>query len=104
MPGDEDQLARSRAPGAPLQIVIGVQRLAVVVNAEERHVQVVARISEVIRISAVESGLLFRRKDQAHIGVSLVLVKPVLATLIEREYVGAKSGLVLAILFDSGDF
>ena len=72
MAGDEDQLARRGALGAPLEIVIGVQRLAVLVDAEEGHVQVVARIGEVIRVAAEEGCLLLGRKDQAHVGVGLV--------------------------------
>ena len=100
MAGDEDQFARRRALGAPLQVVIGVQRLAVLIDAEEGHVQVVARIGEVIRIAAEEGRLLLGRKDQAHVGVSLVLVEPVLAALVERDHVGAQAGLVLALFFD----
>ena len=97
MAGDEDQLARRGAPGAPLEEVISMQRLAVVVDAEEGHIQVVARISEVIRVTTVKGRLLLRRKDQAHVSVSLVLVKPVLASLIERDHVRPEAGLVFAL-------
>ena len=86
----------SAAPfGIPLQVVLAVDRLAVLVNAEQRHVEVVARIGEVVRIAAEESDLLFRREHQAHVGVLLVAVEPVFAALVERNHVGAQAGLLL---------
>ena len=100
MAGDEDQLVRPGAFGAPLQEVIGLERFAVLVDAEESHIQVVARIGEVIRVAAVEGGLLLRRKDQAHVGVSLVLVEPVLTAVVKRDHIGAQTGLVFALLGD----
>ena len=60
MAADEDQLARRSAFRAPLEKVGGAQRLAVLVDAEESHIQVVARIGEVVRIAAVEGRLLLR--------------------------------------------
>ena len=84
MAGDEDQFAIGRALRAPLQIVGGVDRLAVLIDAEDRHVEVVAGIGEVVRIAAKEGHLLLGRKDEADIGVLLVAIEPVFATLVER--------------------
>ena len=102
--GDKDQLTGRRAFGATLEIVVGVQWLAVVVDAEDGHIEVVARIGEVIRIAAEEGRLLFGRKDDAHIGVLLVLIEPVFAAVVERNHVGAPAGLLGAFVFDGGNF
>src|ERR1035437_1251769 len=96
MTGDENKFPRRCALGAPLQEVIGVQRLSiVVVHTKQGHVQVVAGISEVIWIATKKRCLLLRSKHQAHISICLVLVKPIFAALIERHYVGTKLGLAL---------
>ena len=44
--GDEDQFAIGGAGGVPLQEVLAVDRPAIFINAEQGHVQVVARIGE----------------------------------------------------------
>jgi hypothetical protein len=85
MAGDERELAGRRAFCATLQEVIGVQRLAVLVDAEKRHIDVIARVGEVIRVAAEEGCLLLGRKDEANICVCLVLVEPVLAAVVERD-------------------
>src|SRR6266567_7332908 len=104
MTGDEDQLTRRGSLGAPLQKVVGVQRLTVLfIDTEKRHVQIVTRVSEVIRIAPKKSRLLLRRKDQANVGIGLVLVEPVLAALVERNHIGAEFGLFLALLFNCGN-
>ena len=63
--GDKHQIAVARALGVPLQIIRRVDRLSVFIDAEQRHVQVVARIREVVGIAAEKRGLLFRREHDA---------------------------------------
>ncbi len=58
MAGDEDQLAVARALGTPLQVVLDLGRLAVLVDAEEADVEVVAGILEVVRVAAEEGDVL----------------------------------------------
>ena len=63
--GDEDQLAVGRALRAPLEVVLArVERLAVLVDAEEGAVEVVARIREVVRVAAEERDLLLGGEDE----------------------------------------
>ena len=103
MAGDEDQLAVRRALRGPFQIVLALDRLAVLVHAEERHVEVVARIREVVGIAAEERDLLLGREDQPDVGVFLVAIQPVLAALVERHDVGPQAGLVEAFFLDARD-
>ena len=103
MTGDKDQVAVRRALRIPLQIVVAVDRLAILIDAEDRHVQVVAGIGEVVRVAAEERRLLLGRKHQPHIGVLLVAIEPVFAAVVERHHVGAQTGLVGAFLFDRCD-
>ena len=103
MPGNEHQFVVGRALGIPLQIVLRVDRLAVLVDAEQRHVQVVARIGEVVRVAAEEGGLLLGREHQPHVGVLLIAVEPVFAALVQRDDVGTQAGLLQALALDVGD-
>ena len=103
MTGDEDQLAGCGALRAPLEKIVGVEWLSVVVHAKQRHIEVIARIGEVIRIAAIKSGLLLRRKYQPDIRVRLVLIEPVFAAVVKRHHVGAKPGLVFALFGDRRD-
>src|SRR5205807_3969298 len=49
--GNEGELALLRAARRPLEVVLAARRLAVLVGAQERYVQVVAREVEVVRIA-----------------------------------------------------
>src|ERR1700683_3993842 len=105
MAGDKCKLTGRSAFGAPLKEFVGVKWFAVFVDAEKRHVDVIARISEVVWVAAEEGGLLLGSKDEADIGIDLVLVKPILAAVIKGDNVGAKAaGGFLAFLFDCGLF
>ena len=68
--------------------------LAVFVGAKEADIEIEARILEVIRVAAVEGGLLLGREDQAHIGILLEAVKVILAALVERDDIAAQACLV----------
>ena len=70
----------SAAPcGAHCKIVLDLGRLAVLVNAEEADVEVVAGILEVVRIAAEEGDRLLRGEDQPHVGIFLVAIEVVRA-------------------------
>ena len=78
-------------------------RRVVLVDAEQREVEIVAREGEVVGIAAEERHLLLGREDEPDVGVLLVAVEPVLRALVERDDVGAQAGLVEAFLFDLRD-
>jgi len=52
IPGNKHQIAVRRAFRIPLQIVFAVERLAVVVHPEERHIEVVTGMGKIIGIAA----------------------------------------------------
>jgi hypothetical protein len=70
-----------------------VHRLVVLVDAEERDVEVVARIREVVVIAAKKSDLLFGREDNAEVGILLEPIQPVLPAVVERDDVAPEPGL-----------
>ena len=100
MPGNEHQLPVLRAGSAPLQVIRGLDRLAVLVRAEEADVQVIARILEVVGIAAEEGDGQLRREDQPHVRVFLVPVEVVLASLEQSHDIAAQSGLLQRLLLD----
>src|SRR5262249_29561646 len=93
MSRNEYQLAFGGAFLAPFEIVVGLGGFVVFINSEERHVQVVPRIGEIVGVAAEKGYLLFRSEYQTEIGKFLVAVKPILATLVQSDYVRAKAGL-----------
>ncbi len=97
--GDQHEIAVRQRRGIPLQI-LRLDRFAVLVDAEEADVEVVARIFEVVGIAAEIGDLLLRREDQPHVGVSLVAVELVQPAAVERDDVAAESGLLERLLFD----
>src|SRR4029453_5500206 len=87
MAGYEDQIPRIDAGGVPPQVALAFHRIAVLVHAEERHIQTIARVGEIVGVPAEEGNLLFRREYQPYIGVLLVTVEPVLAAAVQRNHV-----------------
>ena len=85
MAGDEHRIAGIRAVPVEAQAIRGFGRLAVLVGAQDRHVQAPARELEVVRIAAELRDTALRREYQAHVFIALVLVEPVLTALIERH-------------------
>ena len=69
--GDEDEFVLLAAVRAPLQVVLDLDRLVVLVDAEEADVEVVARVLEVVRVAAEEGDLLLGGEDEADVGVLL---------------------------------
>ena len=98
--GNEHQLVVGGALRVPFEEVLGADRRAVFVDAEDRKVQVVARIREVVRIAAEKGHLLFRREHQSHIRVLLITIEPVLSALIQGDDVGTQAGPIEAFLLD----
>ena len=80
--------------GGALEVdVQGIRRLrryAVFVDAQQGHVEAPAWELEVVHVAAILGGGNFRRERQAHVGVALVLVQPVLPALVKAH------GLALA--------
>ena len=72
------------------------------VDAEERHVERVAREREVVRIAAVERGVELRREHQSDVGELLVEIQVVLRALIERHHLALQAGLLFRFVFDRG--
>src|ERR1041384_81514 len=90
---DEDQLAVFRSGLRPFEIVLAPDRLVVLINPEESHIQVVAWICKIIGIAAKKGDLKLRGKHKPHIGVLLVAIKIVLSALIKCDDVAAQPGL-----------
>ena len=89
MSGDESQLAIAGAIRLPLQVVRRLGRLAVLVGAEERDVEIVAGILEVIGIAAEERDGKFRRKHQPDVVILFVFVEVVHRARVQRHHVAA---------------
>ncbi len=91
---DEHRFLIGGAFRVPLQVLVGLDRLAVLVDAEDGEVEIVTRIREVVGIAAEERHLLFGREHEPHVRVFLVAVQPVLRALIERHDVRPKPGAI----------
>ena len=98
--GREDQLALGGAGLRPLQVVRGLRGLAVFVRPEERDVEVPARVGEVVVVAAEVGNLLLGREHEAHVGVFLVAVEPVLAAAVEGDDLALQAGGRRALLLD----
>jgi len=83
--GDEYEFLIGRPLWVPLQVVVGFDRLVVLVDAEDREVEVVAWIGEVVGIPTKERHLLLGREDEPHVDVLLVSVLPVLRALVHHH-------------------
>ena len=72
VPGRENELAVGRRLRAPLEEErVGVRRLAVLVGAQEREVERVTRVAEVVRVAAEVAERDVRRERQADVVVVL---------------------------------
>ena len=100
MAGDKDQIPLLRAAIAPLKVMRGSSRRAVLVRTEERNVEGIPREFEVIGIAAEEGDRGFRSKHQANIRVFLVAVKVIAAAAIERDHVAAQASPIKRLFFD----
>ena len=94
-------LLRSRE--APCEEVSGVNRRAILRNAEEREVEVVSRKREVVLVAAEEGLALLGRAREAHVLVGLVRVQPLLAALIVLDRLDLEPGALVGILLQACD-
>ncbi len=88
---DEDELAVLGALGVHLEEVLDLRRLPLLVGAEDGHVEVVARVSEVVVVAAEEGGLELGREHHADVVVLLVTVEAVLGAPVERHDLAAEA-------------
>ena len=63
--------------------MLDLRWLAIFVNAEQADIEIVARILEIVGITAEESHLLFGGEDQADVVIALVSIEMVRAALIQ---------------------
>ena len=98
--GDEHQVPFLRAAFAPLQVLRGLRRLAVLVGAEEGDVEVVARELEVIRVAAEEGDGVLGCEHEPDIRVFLVRVEMIPTPAIQGDDVAAQAGPVERLLLD----
>src|SRR6185369_885055 len=104
MAGNENQIAFFRARGGPLEVMRRLHRLIVLVDTDERHVDVESWKVEVVRIAAKKRCLEFRNKHETNVRVLLVAIKIVLTTLVKRDDVGTHSSRFQRLAFDCGNF
>ena len=98
--GDQDELILLRAGGVPRQVVLRPNGLVVLVDAEDREIDVPSRVREVVRVSPEERDAELGRYNEAHVRVLLVLVEVVLAPGVEGDRVAAQSRLLVALLLE----
>src|SRR5512141_2359650 len=84
VPWDEDQLAVLDTFPAPAKKIGRLGWAIVLIGAEERHVEAITRIVEVVRIAAECGDAIFGREDQTNVRVLLVPVKMVRPSRIQR--------------------
>src|SRR5262249_41073093 len=72
-----------------LEVVLDLRRGTVFVDPKDADIEIVSRVLEIIRVTPVKGGLLFRRKHEADIGVNLVAIQVVGTTLVKRDHVTA---------------
>jgi len=101
MTGHERQFAISGAIGREPEKVRGLRWLAVFVDSQQRHVQVVPWEREVVRVPTKERGAELGSEHQPDILVALVSVKMVGAAMVERDDVAAPLAALGAGLFDA---
>src|SRR5690606_34028610 len=89
---DDRQVAVAAARLAPGEVVLGLERLAALVDAEEGDVKAVARVLEVVGGAAEEGDGLLGSEDEADIREPLVAIKMVPPPLIEGDDLGEQAG------------
>src|SRR5882724_3321785 len=100
MAGNENQLSITHAGFGPLEIIFNLERLTVLINSHQRHVDIEAREVEVIGIAAEECGLKLRHKHYANVVVAFVAIQIVLTTLIESYYIAMQTGCLIRFGLD----
>ena len=85
VPGDKDQVPFLYAHRRPLQVIVDFGRLAVLVRAEERNIEIVTRIFKVVGVATEERHIEFRCEDQPNVVVLLVFVEVVHGSRIQGD-------------------
>jgi hypothetical protein len=70
-----------------------VDRFSVFVDTENADIQIIARILEIVGITAKKSDLLFGSENEPNIGVPLIAIELITAALIKRDDIAAQSCL-----------
>src|SRR5947209_17066369 len=99
MTADKHKLVVAHAIGGPLEVILKTYRLVVLVSAEERNVEVVARVLEVVWVPTEEGNGELRREDQPYVVVFLVLIKVIDRARVERDHIAAQPGGLVAFSF-----
>jgi hypothetical protein len=94
--GGEHRLAGDGRARPEAQVAGRRHRLAVLVEAQEGAVEVVAGEVEVVRIAAEEGRPVARREHQPQVGVAAVFVQLVLAALVELDHLAFEFPIVAA--------
>ena len=103
MAGDKRRLALFRAVPVERQVVGDGRRLAVFIDAKQRHVETPARELKVVGVAAERRHRVLRRERQPHVVVALVFVEPVLTALVERDRLALqRRAALLRLLFTRG--
>ena len=103
MTRDQHELARGGAVEVDAQRTRHLHRLAVLVGAQQAHVEAPARELEVVRVAAEGRDAGLGREHEAHIGVALVAVEELLSAVVERDRLALEAGVLLAGLLERGD-
>ncbi len=99
----EDRVALARGLRGQLEVVLGLHRLAVLVDAQQREVEGEAGEVEVVRIAAEVRGMALGRDHEAHVLPFLVAVEVVQRAAVERDHVALHAGAALAVRFQLAD-
>ena len=104
MTGHEHEFAVCSSLGVPVEIVVRCHRLVVLVHPEERHIDIIAGEGEVVGVTAEECDLHLGRHYQSYVGVLLVTIEPVLASLVHRYDICLKAGCFFCFFADLGRY
>ena len=74
--------------------------MTVLIHAHQANVEIVARKIEIIGVAAELRDRHFRRKDEAHVGVFLVMIKIVDAALVKRDDLAENRRIRAATFFE----
>src|SRR5262249_16618371 len=84
----------------PLEKMGSLQRLSVFVYTKESNIEIVARVGEVVVITAEESDLLFGSKYETNVRIFLKTIEPIFASAVERNDFAAQSCFIGRRLLD----
>ncbi len=83
-------------------MLAGVRRLAIFIGPHEAHVEIEARVGEVVRVAAEEGDLLLGREHQPDILVALEPIELVLPAPVHAHHLAGPVFLALAALLLDG--